>query len=41
MLNNLQTTMKEHSDLINVEKQGKLNTEIVDKSISKFNLQIK
>lgn len=30
MLNDLQTTMKEHSVLVNVERQGKLNTEIVD-----------
>lgn len=41
MLHNLQTTMKEHSNLINFEKKGKLNTDLVDQSIQKFNLQIK
>lgn len=38
MLNDLQTTMKEHQILMQHEKQGDLNTELVDRSLSKFNL---
>lgn len=41
MLNDLQTTMKEHNMLMVREKQGDLSTEIVDETISKFNLLIK
>lgn len=41
MLNTLQTTMKEHSMLAVSEKQGELNTDLVDQTLRKFNLQIK
>jgi len=41
MLTSLQTTMKEHSTLMLYDKKGALNTDLVDRSISKFNYQIK
>ena len=41
MLQSLQVTMKEHQSLVQHEKMGELNPELVDKSIQKFNLQSK
>lgn len=41
MMNTLQTTMKEHNMIQRHEKNGNLNTELIDESLSKFNVQIK
>ena len=37
-LSELQHTMKEHNTLVAHEKRGSLSTDVVDQTISKFNL---